>query len=83
MERRTYVELANNGGYFSKFPWLADPFQRWYTANSKSRKDNVDKRVDIHGNQEFRADPVNGKYRHPHKHISCFNSDQFRPYDAT
>ena len=26
MERKTYVELANNGGYFSKFEWQADPY---------------------------------------------------------
>jgi hypothetical protein len=26
MERRSYVELANNGGYFSKFEWLPDSF---------------------------------------------------------
>lgn len=50
MERRTYVELANNGGYFSKFPWLADPYVRWFSENSKCRKDNVSKREEIHGN---------------------------------
>ena len=26
MERKTYVELANNGGYFSKFEWHPDPY---------------------------------------------------------
>jgi len=83
MERRTYVELANNGGYFSKFSWLNDPFERWTDDLSKRRMESEAKRDDVHGNQYFKGNPVNNKYREPHKHISCFNSDQFRPYDAS
>jgi len=26
MERRSWVELSNNGGYFSKFEWKQDEF---------------------------------------------------------
>ena len=29
MERKTYVELANNGGYFSKFEWQPDPYGKF------------------------------------------------------
>ena len=29
MERRSYVELAGNGGYFSKFEWKADPYDNF------------------------------------------------------
>lgn len=83
MERRTFVELANNGGYFSKFAYMSDPYDRWIEEQSKRRKENVEKREAVHGIQQFLGDPVNGKYRNPHKHISCFNSDQFRPYDAS
>ena len=49
MERRTYVELANNGGYFSKFGWMADPYARWYEDASRRRQENVAKREEIHG----------------------------------
>lgn len=50
MERRTYVELANNGGYFSKFSWIADPFARWSEELSRRRKENEAKREEVHGN---------------------------------
>ena len=49
MEGRTYVELANNGGYFSKFPWQTDPFERWTDDIARRRKENKEKREDIHG----------------------------------
>lgn len=26
MERKTYVELSQNGGYFSKFEWMPDSY---------------------------------------------------------
>ena len=75
MERRTYVELANNGGYFSKFPWQPDPYGRWAEIMSQRRIEANTKREEIHGDQQFKSDPVNNKYRIPYKHISCFNSD--------
>lgn len=28
-EQKTYVELANGGGYFSKFDWKPDPYGRF------------------------------------------------------
>jgi hypothetical protein len=83
MERRTYVELANNGGYFSKFGWSADPYALWYEDQSNRRKENVAKREDIHNKEIWKGNPINLKYRLPHKHISCFHSDQFYPYDAS
>ena len=49
MERRTYVELANNGGYFSKFPWIADPYALWYEDRANRRKENVALREEVHG----------------------------------
>ena len=33
MERRSYVELANNGGYFSKFEWREDPYDGFKANN--------------------------------------------------
>lgn len=37
MERRSYVELANNGGYFSKFEWLPDSFSSFKEELTKRR----------------------------------------------
>jgi len=37
MERRSYVELANNGGYFSKFEWLPDSYSSFQDELTKRR----------------------------------------------
>ena len=43
MERKSYIELTNNGGYFSKFEWKPDEFGRFREELSKRRKENVEK----------------------------------------
>ena len=42
IERRSYVELAGNGGYFSKFSWLPDEFERYRDSIKNRRKVAVD-----------------------------------------
>jgi len=41
MERRTYVELASNGGYFSKFEWQPDPFLNFIEEKKQDRMKSV------------------------------------------
>lgn len=69
------MELANNGGYFSQFKYMHDDYNAWVEDLARRRKDNVEKREQVHGKVAFKGDPVNNKYRIPHKHVSCFNSD--------
>ena len=39
MERKSYIELNGNGGYFSKFDWKPDEFSRFREDLSNRRKD--------------------------------------------
>ena len=43
-------ELANNGGYFSKFDWVHDPYDSWMAVHAKEKKVHKEKIEDIHGN---------------------------------
>lgn len=35
IERRSWVELSKNGGYFSKFDWKEDDYGRWKDSLKK------------------------------------------------
>ena len=40
MERRSYVELANNGGYFSKFQFMSDPYELYKKSLTDRRMEH-------------------------------------------
>ena len=79
MERKSYIELNGNGGYFSKFDWKPDEFSRFREDLSARRKDQVKKQNDVHGLAPFLLIPSRQK---PHKHESYFQSLQFQPYES-
>ena len=47
MERKSYVELAGNGGYFSKFPYIEDSYDNFRKCMTERRKDHDDKQYNI------------------------------------
>ena len=49
MERRSYVELSGNGGYFSKFEWMPDSFDRYKKALTERRVVNKEAQLIVHG----------------------------------
>jgi len=69
MERRSYVELANNGGYFSKFEWLPDSYSSFQDELTKRRIEQNNAQKDVHGQAPFLSNP---KRSIPHRHESTF-----------
>ena len=69
MERRSYVELANNGGYFSKFEWLPDSFSSFQEALTQRRLEKDNAQREVHGQAPFLSNP---KRSIPHRHESYF-----------
>ena len=69
MERRSYVELAGNGGYFSKFEWKPDPFENFRKALTERRVAHEEAQKVVHGNAPFLSNP---KRPLPLKHESYF-----------
>ena len=57
MERRSYVELSNNGGYFSKFEWQPDDYNNFKEKISSERRSNVEKQRQLHGPSPFLYNP--------------------------
>lgn len=43
MERRSYVELSNNGGYFSKFEWRPDEYGSFQELEAARRREKNEK----------------------------------------
>ena len=71
MERRSYVELANNGGYFSKFSYISDPYDEFKKALTERRKEHTDKMLEVGKGAPFLNQATRSK---PHKHESYFQS---------
>ena len=69
MERRSYVELANTGGYFSKFEWLPDSYSSFQDELTKRRIEQNNAQKDVHGQAPFLSNP---KRSIPHRHESTF-----------
>ena len=74
MERKSYIELSGNGGYFSKFYWMPDEYERYREEKSRQRKIAENMQKDIHG---FAPMLTNPKRQIPHKHESYFQSLMF------
>ena len=49
VEERTYVELQNGGGYFSKFTYSADEYGAFLEKQKEERIIKVNKQVAVHG----------------------------------
>lgn len=90
MERKSWVELSHNGGYFSKFDWKPDEYSNFKQKQIEDRKDHKEKQEKLHGRAPFLSNPIKGR---PLKHMSDFNSLEFGnmavgflceddPYDA-
>ena len=69
MERKTYVELSNNGGYFSKFEWKEDPYERYRDHQSTAREKHDKAQSSVHGMAPFLNMP---KRQKPLRHESDF-----------
>lgn len=71
MERKSYIELSNNGGYFSKFEWQMDEYGRFKEQQIEERKKKKKAQEDVHKNSPFLINPFKPK---PLKHHSDFVS---------
>lgn len=72
MERRSWVELSANGGYFSKFEWQPDDYMRFKEKMVEDRKEKKQKQEDVHKQNPFLSNPFKGK---PLRHHSDFKSN--------
>ena len=52
-EPKLYVELANGGGYFSKFEWKPDPFGRYLEKQFYENAIKREKIREAHGDQVY------------------------------
>lgn len=74
MERRSWIELLNNGGYFSKFDWMPEGFNNFKEMLKQDRLLWQEKHENIHGkNTLFVSNPKKPKML-PHQ--SEFQSAQ-------
>jgi hypothetical protein len=69
IERRSWVELSNGGGYFSKFEWKTDPYDRYREDLTSRRVEHDSIMSEVHGKAPFLANPKRSK---AHKHESEF-----------
>lgn len=79
MERKSYVELAGNGGYFSKFEYIEDDYNNYKKDLTKRRENHQKAMEKIGGGAPFLTMPNRAL---PHKHESYFRSLMFQPYDS-
>ena len=71
VEERTYVELQNGGGYFSKFAWQPDEYGGFLENSKSERLIKEAKQYAVHGDKQF----VNiSKKEHMYKHQNVFPS---------
>lgn len=71
IERKTYVELSNNGGYFSKFEWKPEPFGNFKEKLKKARLEHKAREEQIGKGAPFLTV---AKISPPHRHESMFRS---------
>jgi len=64
-EERTYIELTNGGGFFSKFEWKEDNFENYIESERLNRQENWKKINAVHGEATFVTNP---KREATHKH---------------
>ena len=74
IERRSWVELSKNGGYFSKFEWQPDPFANFKESLTSDRVKHEKQQFEVHGQAPFLSMP---KRAAAHKHESHFQSLNF------
>jgi hypothetical protein len=70
-EPKLYVELANGGGYFSKFEWKPDPFSRYLEKQYYESALNRERIKHVHGDQVYN---VTTKVPTQVKHVSTFDA---------
>jgi len=68
VEQKTYVELQN-GGLFSKFDWMPDPYDNFLESQKSEQKNSRMETQAVHPH------PLKvGTYKPPPKHQSLFSS---------
>ena len=55
VEERSYVELKNGDGFFSKFDYQEDPYEDFLDRQSQERKIAKARQEALHKNQPFRG----------------------------
>ena len=71
VEERQYVELLNGGGYFSKFAYESDPYDRFLDQQREEKRNQQLKQRLVHEDKPFVNMPVKEAM---HKHQNPFNS---------
>lgn len=70
-EEKSYIELTSGGGYFSKFEWISDPYDRFLDQQRLERASKKVMQQEIHGESEFVSHP---KVEAIFKHQDAFRS---------
>ena len=58
VEERSYIELQNGGGFFSKFNYQEDPYEDFLDFASKERKESKAIQDEVHKGMPFRSHPL-------------------------
>lgn len=69
MERKSYIELCNNGGYFSKFDYTPADYSSFKEMVAEEARRAREKITDLHGRAPFLVVPTK---QINHKHFSEF-----------
>ena len=89
MERRSWVELSSNGGFFSKFDWKPDSFGEFHESIMKDKKEWKEKHDEVHGEHSMflynphrpKALPHNSEFQSA-ENITIGFLSQNDPYEA-
>lgn len=65
IQEKSYIELTNGGGFFSKFQYVEDPFENFLEAKRQERLEHEEKMKDVHKGATFKSHPkVEAKFKH-------------------
>lgn len=65
IQEKSYIELANGGGYFSKFEYIGDDYEPWIETQREERAREKEKMLSLHKGALFQPHPkVESKFKH-------------------
>ena len=65
IQEKSYIELTNGGGFFSKFKYEEDDFNNFRESLRQERQEHHDKIRDVHKGIPFKSHPqVDAKFKH-------------------
>ena len=66
IQEKSYIELTNGGGFFSKFQYVEDPYENFLEAKRQERLDHEERIKAVHKEApQFKSHPqVEAKFKH-------------------